>query len=401
MRGFFRLDSRAPGTRELFGLCFVVGFAFASWAMAGPLVPLLLLDLEASPGVLGTVVSVSVVGSILVAVPGGTLVNRWGTRKLMFRSGLLSAVSCLFMAAFPTIVGLFVGLAFMEIGKLLFILGAQAHVSNLGQNRDLNLDFGWYGMAAAIGQMAGPFVSGLCIDHAGKAVTWIVIAGFGSVTIAFLPSLVSPGMVAPGSQAKTGKRRKNLRYYLNTYAVMAILASFAVVFADGARTTFYPVLLKSFGYSATVIGVFLSLRALVSMSVRLFMAWFIRFAGGRFQALIVSLFIMSLGIAATPFCTGYFLLVLNAVLVGIGIGMSLPLSMAMVSEGVEPEDRGVAMGIRLTGNRLAQFVNPVFFGLVAEAYSLSTAFFTGGLFLAAAGLPIAVWWRGESRRKPG
>jgi MFS family permease len=136
----------------------------------------------------------------------------------------------------------------------------------------------------------------------------------------------------------------------------------------------------------------------MSVSVRFYMALIVKAAGGRFPALIVSIFILSIGIGTTPFCRSHFLLAVNAVLVGIGLGLALPLSMATVSEGVASEDRGIAMGIRLTGNRLAQLINPVFFGLIAQSSSLGVSFVSGGFMLFASAVPILLWWRGEKRQ---
>jgi MFS family permease len=307
---------------------------------------------------------------------------------------VVSAVACVFLAFFPSIASLFVGLAFMEIGKISFIVGAQAHIGNLGEGRDLSLDYGWYGMAAALGQLVGPFTAGLLIDHAGYTATWALISAISVLVILVLPLSISslsslanpidPTLAEP-------KKKKNLRHYLNDYAIIAIIASFAVLFADGARTTFFPVLMTQFGYSATAIGFFMSLRALVSMSVRGFMSRFIKVVGGRFPALIASIFLMAVGIGITPFCRGYLALSLDALLVGIGLGLALPLSMATVSEGVPPEDRGIALGIRLTGNRLAQLVNPVFFGLLAQNLGFGPAFITGGVVLLLCALPILGW----------
>jgi MFS family permease len=65
--------------------------------------------------------------------------------------------------------------------------------------------------------------------------------------------------------------------------------------------------------------------------------------------------------------------------------------MATVSEGVPPEDRGIALGIRLTGNRLAQLVNPVFFGLLAQNLGFGPAFITGGVVLLLCALLILGW----------
>jgi MFS family permease len=367
--------------------------------MAAPLVPLFLLGMNASPGLLGAVVSVSAIGSLLVAVPGGLLVGKWGTARLMRRSMLICAATTLFLTFFPSIPALFVGLIFFEIGKILFVIGAQAHIGNLGEGRDLNLDYGWYGVANATGQLIGPFAAGLLMDFAGYAATWAAMTVVSALVVAALPRFVTN--IGKSAEKKPAKNeapaaRKTWRHYLNDYAIIAIIASFAVLFADGARSTFFPVLMDRFGYSATVIGFFLSLRAFVSMSVRGFMGKFISFAGGRFPALIIAIFIMGLGIGITPFCRDYVTLTLNAALVGFGIGLALPLSMATVSEGVPPEDRGVAMSIRLTGNRLAQLLNPIFFGVLAQSVGFSWSFVAGGVVLFLCALPILVWWRNRA-----
>lgn len=389
-----RLLPADPASRDLAGLCAMVTVCFASWTMSAPLTPLLLLSLGAPPSLLGVVIGAGTIGSLLVAVPGGRLVGAWGSGRMMRRAIALSGASTLLPALFPSIPGLFVALLLMEIGKLLFILGAQAHVGGLGPGRDLNLDYGWYSTAAAVGQLFGPLAAGLIIDAAGHRTAWIVISAFALLVAAALPRFVS-NIVVPGADSAVDAdgKRKGIGHYLNAYTVMAILASFAVLFADGARTTFLPVLMTERGYTATAIGFFLSFRALVSMSVRLFMGKFIRFAGGRWPALIASIFVMAVGIGMTPLCDGYLLLALNAAVVGVGLGLAIPLSMATVSEGAAPEDRGVVMGIRLSGNRLAQLINPVFFGLIAQGFGLSLAFAAGGTLLAACAVPIALWSR--------
>ncbi|MFA6504766.1 MAG: MFS transporter [Treponemataceae bacterium] len=385
-----------PADRDLLALCVFVGLAFFGMMMTGPLVPLVLIHMKASPGLLGAVISVSAIGSLLVAVPGGVLVGKWGSAKMMSLSMLLCAATTLFLTFFPSIVSLFIGLVFFEIGKILFIVGAQAHIGNLGEGRDLNLDFGWYGMANAVGQLLGPFSAGLVIDFAGHAVTWAIMTGILLLIGLTLPRFVSNiglDKDLPPKRSGEPKKKKGFRHYINDYAIIAIIASFAVLFADGARTTFFPVLMNGLGYSATAIGFFLSLRALVSMSVRGFMGQFIKAVGGRFPALIISIVVMAVGIGITPFCDNYLTLTINAILVGIGLGLSLPLSMATVSEGVPPEDRGVAMGIRLTGNRLAQLANPIFFGVLAQNLGFSLAFIAGGVVLLLCALPIFIWWR--------
>ncbi|MDX9801319.1 MAG: MFS transporter [Spirochaetia bacterium] len=389
------ISSESPGSRELLYICLCSGFASAVFSMVSPLVPLHLVHLKISPGLIGIIISFSTAGSLFVAVPGGFLINSWGSRLMIQRAGILFTASCVFITIFPDVKGLVIGLFFLEIGKLLFFLGAQSHIGSLGEGRDLNSDFGWYGTAAALGQMAGPAFAGFFIDTAGHRFTWAVISLSIALIILVFPAKLYSGKVnsAKTRSAGSSNKKRGLREFLSVYAFIAILSSFAVLFADGARLTFYPVLLKQFGYSASAIGIYMSLRALTSVSVRFYMAGIVKSAGGRFPALIISLFILAAGIGSTPFCTNNFLLVINSLFVGIGLGLALPLSMATVSEGVKAEDRGVAMGIRLTGNRLAQLINPLFFGVIAQAVNLGAAFISGGFLLLAAVIPILMWWK--------
>jgi len=389
-----------PGRHELLFLCICSGFATCVFSMASPLIPLHLVHLQIPPGLIGIIISFSTVGSLLLAVPGGFLINTWGSRLMMQRAGILYTAACVVITVFPGFKGLAAGLFFLEIGKLLFFLGAQSHVGSLGEGRDLNSDFGWYGTAGALGQMAGPAIAGGLIDSVGHRLTWAVISLSMALIIFVFPVRLYSGKIntADNTGADGNRKKKGIRELVSVYAFIAILASFAVLFADGARLTFYPVMLKQFGYTATVIGVYMSLRALTSVSVRFYMPAIVKKAGGRFPALIISIFILAAGIGSTPFCEGHFLLLINSVFVGIGLGLALPLSMATVSEGLKPEDRGVAMGIRLTGNRLAQLINPLFFGIIAQVYSLGAAFISGGFLLFAAVLPILIWWRGEKTK---
>jgi MFS family permease len=392
-------------SRELIGLCVGASFVFVVFTMSGPLVPLMLMDLGASPSLLGLVLSVSAIGSLVVGVPGGLLVKRFGTRLPIIAGGGLVAASTLFLGFYPTIPGLFIGLSLMEVGKIILILGAQAHVGHLGENRDVNLDFGWYSSAAAAGQMIGPSAAGLCIDHIGIVPTWFIMTGLMAATIAFFPFLISGGAGrndgADPARATDEKKRRTFRRLFNMAGLIAILASFAVLFAMGTHTSFYPVLLREhFGYSATVIGALMSLRGFTSISVRLFMAPLIRVAGGPMPALIAAVFVVGIGIAAIPLCGTIWLLALNALVLGAGIGLAIPLSMAAVTSGVDREDRGMAIGVRLSGNRLAQVLNPAFFGLVAQGFGLSIAFYTGGVLLTLTCLPILLWWA-RSRTESG
>jgi nitrate/nitrite transporter NarK len=68
---------------------------------------------------------------------------------------------------------------------------------------------------------------------------------------------------------------------------------------------------------------------------------------------------------------------------GFGTGLSLPLIFTMLSTGIEPDQQGVAAGLRATANRLSAFLLPVVMGIAAELAGVGGAFWIVGLALLA------------------
>ena len=126
----------------------------------------------------------------------------------------------------------------------------------------------------------------------------------------------------------------------------------------------------------------------------------LRLLGGRFAVLSASLLLLALGIGMTPACTTIPLIVLNAIVIGVGFGVAMPLSQAVVFDSVPPDRRGVAMGARMTGNRTAQMAGPLLFGFVIRALQMSASFVIGGLLMFALAVPMLLWWA-RSRRITG
>jgi MFS family permease len=246
--------------------------------------------------------------------------------------------------------------------------------------------------------MIGPTLAGWTIDHLGHRPAWGVIFGFMIATGLAFAALIGPGHFTAHPSAGT-RRARRLGELFNVPALVAILASFVVIFTLGARTTFFPVYVRGLDFSATSIGVLLSVRAAVTLATRLLMRRILILCGGRFPSLLISMTGLAFGVGLTPFCRDAASLMGLSVLVGVGVGVALPLSMAAVTDGVRPEDRGLAMGVRLSGNRLAQLLNPLLFGLLIHGFGISAAFWVGGCCSWPAPLPSTSG--GEREGSPG
>ena len=74
------------------------------------------------------------------------------------------------------------------------------------------------------------------------------------------------------------------------------------------------------------------------------------------------------------------ILALLVFVAGFMSGFGQPLTMALISKRTKADERALAVSARLTGNRLGQFLLPIFAGLLATGAGV------GAVFWAMAGL---------------
>lgn len=366
----------------------------------GFLLPLSATDLGAGPGLLGLITGLSSLGSLLAAVPGGLLVQRTGTRKPLLAACFLAAASVAGVALSYSLPSILLCVSVYRVAEVVVFVSFQAHVAGMGRDgSDATRWFGWYGFAASLGQLSGPTVAGFLLESGGHRLSWAVVAASFLAAAALSAVLVSPPAAGRDAGVPTrGGLRAMLgggrwRSILNPAALVAIAASFLVIFAGGSRGTYFPVYLASLGYLPSAIGALVAVGSLAGLASRLVLSWTVRTLGGVFPAMLVSFAVMTVGMAWTPFCRSLPALAVNSFLVGIGGGVAIPLSMATVAQGAPEGMRAVAMGVRLTGNRLATLVNPLVFGLVATFWGIPGAFLVAAGILLAGTAAMGAWWR--------
>ena len=373
------------------------GFSFLVTTFTRPLVPLLAQELGAGAARVGAVVAAYAVVPLFLAVPAGALVDLWGCRRL-FVAGACGIVLALgVVGLWPSIPVLLVAQALTGLSELLVIVAGQTYATSLATGQDREQHLGWYTTMVSAGQMVGPLVGGLLADAVGYARSFQAAAALGLLTILVgsrvrdLPR--SPDAAQPRAERASLKEEwQALRRILRTGGVrLAMVTSFAILFTLGVRQGFYPIFVEGLGFSAGFVGSQLSLRALASMSVRPFMPRIVRLMRGRFPTMFASMLVSALAILITPWTRDAVSLSVASVVGGVGLGLIQPLSMLAVAETVDQSERGLALGARLTGNRLAQVASPLLYGMVAEVAGIEAAFVTGGLVLLAVTASLLLW----------
>ena len=320
---------------------------------------------------------------LILAVPSGQAVDRFGERRVMLVGAVLTIGAALgFTMLDSSVWGLLCASVLLGTGHLCSVVGQQAMVANRTRRSAYDAAFGHYTFAASAGQALGP---GLIVLFGGAAAipdthtifTWTVVISGVLLLISFGLPHTTPS--TPSERNEHGSIRTLLR---RPGLIRALTVSCVVLAAVDISLVYLPLLGTERGIAAGVVGALLAVRAVASMASRFFLGRLAAFLGrGRLLTWSIATAAVGMTLVAVPMPVWLMFLVVAGL--GLGLGAGQPLTMAWLAEATPPGLRGRAMSLRLTGNRLGQVVVPSLAGLVAlGAGAAGVLWLTAGALVA-------------------
>ena len=371
----------------------LAALTFAVVTMSRPLFSVFAArDLGAGATWLGIIAGAYALVPLFLSLPVGGLVSRWGERPLMVAGSAGLAGGLLLAAASPSLPWLAAASLVAGMAQMLMVVCTQTLVTSLGEPREREQHLAWFTTATSAGQLVGPLGGGFLADHTGFRTTFTVAALLclsGILLARRVHTPPTPG-TAPDLRAQAGRARELL---VLEEMRLAILAAFSLIFSLGVNQSFYSVYVtRVLGFSTSTLGMLLAVRAVMALAVRAYMRPLVALAGGRFRVLFLAMTAGAVALGVTPLLRDVASLTVAAALLGIATGLTMPLSMLAAANSVPASERGLAMGVRLTGNRLAELTSPLLFGPLAEWVGLGPAFHGAGVLLLGAAL-LSLRWR--------
>lgn len=364
------------------------------------ILPVWLAGTGKSAATIGLIIGAKHVLPILLAIHGGALMDRFGARGVMIGCLMLSVLTLpLFPIAgwIPLIVVLQMIAGF---GSSMGWLGAQTLFGQI-MRRD-HIYAGRFAFALRVGGFLGPPIAGLVWDNLGVGSGFIFLGlwALGGVIMALM--VPKDAMAAPERSQKARiadmlPRWSDYRaaFRLATIPAMTVVLMITVVriAASSVQDSFYPLYLTTVGYSATQIGLLMTMSAATAAASSLTIGWVTRYILPMW-ALIISAAFSVIFISMTPLLPSFTALALVAALRGIAMGISQPLMMSMLIGAAGQGSQGKGAALRTTANRVAAAVTPMTMGAVAGLTGLGNSFFVIGAILLTANLVIAIYvWR--------
>ena len=273
-------------------------------------------------------------------------------------------------------------LPMLGIGHLLAMVGGQTLIAQFSKDAKYEKNFGLLTFYASLGQAAGPFVGGFLAQSEGSqavvapAIWFAALLFFGAALVTLSIRNKLPSVARPKGDRALSQVLKVPGYKPAIFVAGATTAVVDVILI------YLPLLGTAVGLSVAEVGALLAIRAVASMLVR----YVLGSLGTRYGVkviLVAGSFVTFLGVLAITLATSFVWLAILLFITGIAMGIGQPATMAWASRISSPENRGLAISVRLTANRLGQVAIPVVAGSLAT-FGLSAIFYLlSGLMLMA------------------
>ena len=381
-------------------LCLVGFLARFSYALArSPVLPLFALYLGAGPEAIGVIVGISTVTGIFFKLPAGALSDHLGRNRTLL-AGLVVFAVIPFAYLLVKDYQLLLVIRFLH-GFATAIYGpvAMAVVMDAAGARKGEM-LSWFSSVTIMGNLAGAPVGGFILYHFAASRT----TGLGSFQTVFLISGVA-GVLALGlaltalEREKPQERGRSLRELWTRFAsgIKEVLSDRRVVVTSsmeglqnmtmGALEAFLPIYAVTVaGLNEFQAGLLWGVQILVTILSKPLMG---RTSDryGRRPLVVAGLVLCAVSFGAIPLFTSFGLLLIAALVFGLGEALVTSSSAALVADICHAKNYGAAMGTFGTIFDVGHAAGPIAAGLLLARMDYGPAFWIMGAVLIAA-IPV-------------
>ena len=368
------MNSSARGAfeRRLLPL-FITIFIFSlGVGIATPIIPLLAQSLGASYTEVGLVGTSYSIIFIMFAALSGKLSDRLGRRALILISAVLNALAAvLYLVARNVneiiIIRTLEGLAWAAFWPSVEALTTEI-ASASASGRAMGLSSASYGTGFAFGSLIGGSIASTT-GYRNTFYFYLLPSMVAALTISIWFKDAGAVDISKGDQhaaPQSNELKVDLRESRPFLLSNVVAASYTFVL--GALLTLFSVYAKGLGVEVFGIGVLFALfwigRIVSSMS-----AGRLSDRVGRRSILIPALIGCAIASLIAAISVGIELLSISMVIMGISIGAVFPVAVALISDNVRTQQRGVAMGLFETSCGIGMMTAATVGGIVADQFN--------------------------------
>ena len=357
-----------------------------------PMITYRALELDANAAQVGLIAAVYALFPILLALQFGRLVGKLGEGKFIIAGTFTMILTSVFLVFAHSLLLLAIATALSGIAHLACMIGGQTMVALRTPRENYDRYFGYYTFSASVGHLAGPLLAALVAGSDGvlpKSTSNAFVLG-AVLSIAALVPVISWRREKPSVVGKThedGTYSMAMKVVRKPGILAAIYISLAISAVADVLVVFLPLYGSENNFSPYAVGFILALRAGTTMLSRLFLGRLSeRFT--TYQLLLWSTLISVLACTAMAFAKTPLSLAAVVFVAGFSLGIGQPLTMSLVSQKTQADERAIAVSARLMGNRIGQFMVPAAAGVIAAASGAGAVFIGLAILLGSSVISI-------------
>jgi len=266
---------------------------------------------------------------------------------------------------------------------------AMAYVGDLAPKGQEGTYSGYINTALLGGIAGGPLLGGVIKDLSSMETNFWGMAAFSFFALilmmAFLPKV-------DGGKGRERNATASMWGLFTCRPIVGVACfRFGYALSNALTWVFLPLLATHMlPLSTTQVGVLISVSVLVSTLMQSPCG---RLADRMKKSHLIGVggLVSSVVLAAFPWATGFWHLLILNILVGAAYGLAFPAHVALAMEHARGYGMGTVMSLLMLAHGVGMMIGPVLFGSIADRFSLGSAFLGGGLIgivLTVVGYPL-------------
>ena len=347
-------------------------FFWVSLYLYVPILPNYSKDLGASATMIGYIVAAYAIGQMILRIPLGIAVDKWGTKPFAIITMLCSALGSLGLTLASDPIQLFLARSVTGVAgagwvaiSLLFASQFQNNLMHYASSFMMGIN----GIAITISTL----ISGRLADYFGDTTPFIA-----SLFVSILGMIVF--FASKENKKKNDKKNYNLYEILGS-TILIRISIIAIGFhfvTFGVNFGFLPIIIENLGGTKTNIGDITTLSQLAGICGMSLSAWFINKIGTR-KTIILGSICMIISLIFTSYVENLSLIATLQFISGFGRGILYTVTITLILISFEETSRGLAMGAYQAYYAIGMFLGPALSGLIVNSFGINAIFWLSTL----------------------
>ena len=392
---------------SIFSVCCSIFLFTIGQGATNPILPLLVQNLGYTAAIAGFAVGIFGAGRFITNLPSGILAQKIGRKPILIIGPLIASIGYFLTGYFDSIQLILLARLITGFGGGMHFVGASIYLRDMSNLNNRGRILSLQTISILIGQTIGPIIGGYIGELYGFTSPFI----FASISLVIAIILIITTVIEPShikqslkqtNDSKTQKKNLGIFQLLYLFIKSGLLPIGLMTMSQffhrsGGRFTIAPLLIQNKGLTASNIGGFFSVTSLAQLTAAS-MSGYIVDKLGRKTLLIPGTSIILLGLFLFDNANSYPMILLVAVLLGIGEGSLSSSTVTLFADNAPKGYEGVTMGLYRTFGDFGFMIGPPILGFIIQQMNFSSALLVDGILISVCTLAVMIFAKETKKR---